>query len=101
MNAGQFLSSSYKTSGRSKVNYILTNSGTETLRFTISQPNSSGNYAAESTAKSEMIELAPGETKIVSIVAQLGNSNVLGYFAFDCHTTTDMALHVSEYIETA
>ena len=91
----------YKTSGRSKVNYILTNSGTETLRFTISQPNSSGNYASESTAKSEMIELAPGETKIVSIVAQLGNSNVLGYFAFDCHTTTDMALHVSEYIETA
>lgn len=90
----------YQTSGsrKSKVNYVLTNSGSEALRFSISQPNSSGNYLT--APKTEMIDIAPGETKIVSITTQLGNTNVLAYFDFDCHTNTDMALYVSEYIET-
>jgi hypothetical protein len=85
--------------GTYNITYVLTNSGEEDLRFTISQPNTSGEYNSSSTIRTDLIELKSGETRIVTLTANLNNNNVLGYFEFNCHTTTDMHLSVSQYAQ--
>jgi hypothetical protein len=86
-----------RVSGAYYITYNLFNDGTETLRFTITQTNSSSGYANENNAKSDMIVLEPGAYTTVTLTMSLGNASVLTYYDFDCHTTSDLRLYVTEY----